>query len=573
MPVPLSPFRRAAAEAVAQALGVPAETLAVTTPPDASLGDFAVGTFPAARAKRANPAALAQTVAAGFQPGGVLAEARASGPYVNFKLDRAAVYRHLFDAALGAGPLIPPVGAGRTICVDYSSPNIAKHLAYHHIRSTMIGQSLVNLHRALGYRVIGINHLGDWGTTFGMLLAACHRWGTPEPLTVAALNELYVRFQTEAKKDPALEAEGRSWFKRLEDGEPELRALWKRIRDASLANFQEVYDLLGVRFDEVKGESDYEADIPRVIGLLADKGLAVISDGALVVDLTADGMPPLILRKSDGTTIYATRDLAAAIYRAEHHRFHRSLYVVDKGQGLHFKQLFTVLGKAGFDWAPRLEHVSFGLVRLGGKKARTRTGEVILLKEVTGEATERVAKLLRETNPDLPPERAEAVARDVGTGVVIFSNLASQREKDVDFEWEDIVSLRGDAGPYVQYAHARTASLLRTGGVADPAELAGADPAPLVRDEEWALALMLGDLGDEVARAAETDEPHIVARYLLDLCAAFSRWYTLGNQDASLRVITTDAETTRARLALAGATRKVLATGLGLLGLKAPEVM
>jgi arginyl-tRNA synthetase len=573
MPAPLSPFRRAAAELVARALGVPAESLAVTTPPDLALGDLAVGTFPAAKALRAAPPALAARVVAETPAAAPFAELRAAGPYVNLRIDRRALYTHLFDAALGRGPLIPPVGAEQTVCIDFSSPNIAKHLAYHHIRSTVIGQVLGNMHRALGYRVVGINHLGDWGTTFGMLLAACHRWGTPEPLTVASLNELYVRFQTEAKKDSALDAEGRAWFKRLEDGEPALRELWARIRQVSLDSFQEVYDLLGVHFDEVRGESAYEEAIPGVIRLLEEKGLASISEGALVVDLSLEGMPPLLLRKSDGSTIYSTRDVAAAMYRWQTYRFARSLYVVDKGQSLHFRQLFSTLRKAGFEWSARCEHVPFGLVRLGGKKARTRTGEVVLLKDVIAEATARVAALLRESNPDLPAERAEAVARDVGVGVVKFANLAAQREKDVDFEWEEIVSLRGDAGPYVQYAHARAASLLRTGGVADPRGLADADPTPLARDEEWALAKLLGDYGDEVARAAATDEPHIVARYLLDVCAAFSRWYTLGNQDASLRVLGADAATTRARLALAASTRVVLAHGLGLLGMAAPDVM
>jgi arginyl-tRNA synthetase len=572
MPLPLSPFRRAAAEAAAAALGLPAESLAVGVPPDAALGDYAVGMFPAAKTLRAAPPALAQRVAAAFQPTEILAGATAAGPYVNFRLDRAAAYRHLFDAALGGGALIRAVGAGKTVVVDYSSPNVAKHLAYHHIRSTMLGQALCNIHRALGYRVVGINHLGDWGTTFGMLLAGLARWGTPEPFTVQALNQVYVRFQTEAKSDPALEAEGRAAFKRLEDGDAELRALWQRVRDVSLAEFQEVYDLLGVRFDEVRGESDYEQDIPRVMALFEEKGLSVLSDGALVVDLSAENMPPLILRKADGSTIYATRDVAAAMSRWERFRFERSLYVVDRGQSLHFRQLFTTLAKAGFEWAARMEHVPFGLVRIGGKKARTRTGEVVLLKEVLGEATARVAALLKETNPDLPPEKAAEVARDVGVGVIVFSNVSAQREKDVDFEWEDVVSLRGDAGPYVQYAHARASSLLRAGGAA-PADLAAADPAPLARDEEWALAKMLLDVGDEVARAADADEPQVVARYLLDLCAAFSRWYTLGNQDPSLKVITADAAATRARLALAASTRKVLATGLGLLGLAAPEVM
>jgi arginyl-tRNA synthetase len=571
MPPLLSPFRRAAAAAVAEALATDVE-LAVTTPPDAALGDYAVGCFPAAKALRANPAELARRAVAAFTPTPLFASASAAGPYVNLRADRAALYRHLFAGALGGGGLIPAVGAGQTVCVDYSSPNIAKHLAYHHIRSTVIGQALVNLHRALGYRVVGINHLGDWGTTFGMLLAGCHKWGVPEPLTVASLNDLYVRYQRDAKEDPALEDEGRAFFKRLESGEPELRALWQRIRDVSLAAFQEVYDLLDVRFDEVRGEAAYEPDTPKVVAMLEEKGLAVVSDGALVVDLTAEGMPPLILKKADGSTIYATRDVAAALYRWDSYHFARSLYVVDKGQALHFNQLFTTLKKAGFEWAGRMEHVPFGLVRLGGKKARTRTGEVILLKDVIGEATTRVAALLKETNPELAPAQAEAVAREVGVGVVVFANLAAQREKDVDFEWEDIVSLHGDASPYVQYAHARTASILARAGVA-PGSLVDADPAPLGRDEEWALAKLLTELPDEVARAAETDEPHILCRYLLDVCAAFSRWYTLGNQDPALKVLVSDAGVTRARLALCAATGAVLAQGLGILGLAAPAVM
>ena len=572
MPALLSPFRRAAAAAVVEALGASA-SLPVTTPPDAGLGDFAVGCFPLAKALREKPAELARRAAAAFRPTELLVSAEAAGPYVNFKADRGALYRHLFHGALGGG-LIPRVGDGKTICVDYSSPNIAKQLAYHHIRSTVIGQALVNIHRALGYRVVGINHIGDWGTSFGMLLGGCHKWGVPEPLTVSALNELYVRYQTAAKEDPALEAEGREWFKKLEEGDPELRALWQRIRDVSLASFQEVYDLLGVEFDEVRGEASYEADIPRVVKLLEDQGLTTVSDGALVVDLTAENMPPLILRKADGTTIYATRDVAAALHRWETYHFDRSLYVVDRGQALHFKQLFTTLKKAGFEWAGRMEHVPFGLVRLFGKKTSTRKGKVVLLRDVIDEASARVATLLKETNPDLPAAEAEAVARDVGVGVIIFANLVAQREKDVDFELDDVASLHGDAGPYIQYAHARTASVLRRGGVAGGrAALADADPAPLGRDEEWALAKILCELPDETARAAETDEPHVLARYLLDVCAAFSRWYTLGNQDPSLKVLTSDATVTRARLALTAATGAVLAQGLAMLGLRAPESM
>ncbi len=572
--LPIARARRAAAESVAAALGADPAQLTVSIPPDPALGDYSVGCFPLAKPLRTAPAALAQKAAQAFRPTPLLTAASAAGPYVNFQVDRAALFGELFASTLAEGGRpIPPIGAGKTVCVDYSSPNIAKHLAYHHIRSTVIGQTLCNLHRALGYRVVGINHLGDWGTTFGMLLAATHRWGLPDPFSIADLNAIYVRFRNAAKEEPALEDEGRAWFKKIEDGDLDARSQWQRFRAASLAEFQEVYDALGVRFDEVRGESEYESAMPGVIAMLEQKQLAVISDGALVVDLADENIPPLLLRKADGTTLYATRDLAAAIYRYEAYEFTRSLYVVDKGQALHFKQLFSVLRRAGFAWADRLEHVPFGLVRLGGKKAGTRTGNVVLLKEVLAEAQARVAALLEKSSSDLTPEVREHVAQVVGVGAIVFANLAAQREKDVDFEWEQIVSLDGDAGPYVQYGHARTASVLRRGQIADPTTLAAADPAPLVRTEEWELAKKLTDLADEVQRAAETDEPHVIARYLLDVCASFSRWYTVGNQDPTARVLSSDPATARARLALAAATKRILKDGLALLGLGAPDVM
>jgi arginyl-tRNA synthetase len=573
-PLPLSPFRRAAAELVGSSLGLDPSLFAVTTPPDASLGDYAVGCFPGAKSLRAAPAALAQQVVSAFQPTELLASAQALGPYVNVRVQRAALFAHLAHTALAQPPqAIPPIGAGQTVCVDFSSPNIAKHLSYHHIRSTVIGQALCHIHRALGYHTVGINHLGDWGTTFGMLLAAYHRWGAPEPLTISTLNDLYVRFRQAMKEEPALEDEGRAWFKRLEDGDSGARALWQRFRDISLAEFQEVYDLLGIHFDAVKGESEYEAAMPAVIERLTQQGLTSISQGALVVELQDEKLPPCLLRKDDGATLYATRDLAAAQFRWDTYHFERCLYVVDKGQALHFQQLKAVLTKAGAAWADNLVHVAFGLVRIGGRKSGTRSGNVVLLKDVLDEAQERIAALIRDKNPDLVGEAAQKVAREVGIGAIVFANLASQREKDIDFEWESVLSTEGDAGPYVQYSHARAASILRKGGSPDRESLRSADHARLVRDEEWALARLLCDLGGETARAADSDEPHIIARYLLEVCGAFSRWYTLGNQDPSLKVITADEATTRARLALCAATRETLRMGLGLLGMSAPDEM
>jgi arginyl-tRNA synthetase len=574
MALPVSPFARAAAAFAGEALGIDPSELAVTTPPRPEMGDYAVGCFPAARALGQPPPALAARVASAFRPTPLLAEARAAGPFINFRADRGALYRHVLRTALAEGqsPVETAIGAGKTVCIDFSSPNISKHLAYHHIRSTVIGHALANLYRALGYRVIGINHLGDWGTTHGQLIAAYKKWGPIDDLTITALNELYVRFNKEMETDPSLAAEGRAWFARLEQGDPEARGLWQRFRDVSWTEFDAVYRELGISFEEVKGESDFEADIPAVLALLEEKGLSAISEGALVVPLDDLNIPPLLLRKGDGATLYGTRDLAAAMYRKRAYDFDRSLYVVDRGQSLHFKQLFAVLERAGFDWAARCVHVPFGLVRIGGKKTRSRAGSIVLLKDVLREASER-SRAVSEKNQDLGPDQVERIAQAVGVGAVVFANLVSQREKDTDFEWDDILSLDGDSGPYIQYAHARCSSVLEKAGVASTVALAEADPAPLVSDQEWALARALSEFPDVVVKAADSYEPHLVARYLLDLCATYSRWYTTGNQDHALRVLVDDPATRQARLALLAATRRVLQVGLGLLGLAAPDAM
>jgi arginyl-tRNA synthetase len=570
----LSPFAAAAIRAVATATGLPETDFKVDVPPRAELGDFAVGCFAAAKALKQAPPQVAARVAAEFQPTEHLASATAAGPFVNFRVDRAAAFRWLVEATLGNGRLVPAIaGADQTICIDYSSPNISKHLAYHHIRSTMIGHALVELHRALGYRVVGINHLGDWGTTHGMLMAAYHRWGADEPLDITKLNELYVRFRDAMKTDPSLEGEGRRWFKRLEDGDPEVRALWQRFRDISLAEFEAVYQMLGVHFDEVRGESAYEDAMPGVIEMLAQKGLTTESDGALVVPIEGE-KTPLLLKTGDGTTLYATRDIATALYRWQTYQFVRSLYVVDRGQSLHFRQLFKVLGLAGYEWAKRCEHVPFGLVRFGGKKTSTRGGNVVLLKDVFHDAADEIAPRIREAHPEMPADELERTAQMVGMGAVVFANLFSQRDKDVDFEWERITSFEGDSGPYLQYSHARCASIQRKAGVTvawDDATRAAV--ARLGTDAEWAVAKRLLAFGEAVARAAAGCEPHIVCHYLLDLAGDFSRWYTAGNGDASLRVLTDDAELRHARLALTAAVQATLRQGLALLGVGAPDVM
>jgi arginyl-tRNA synthetase len=540
-------------------------------PPPPDLGDLAVGCFAIARARAADPAALAREIAAAFRPSSWLAAAEAAGPYVNFKIQRAEAFRWAIDAAL-RGELVPREhGVGRTVCIDYSSPNISKHLAYHHIRGTTLGHAVAALHRGLGYRVVGINFLGDWGTTHGMLLAAWHKWGPIEPLDISGLNALYVRFNEAMKQNPALEQEGRAWFKRLEDGDPDARALWQRFRDVSWAEFQAVYEILGIEFEEVRGESAYEPDIPRVMQELTDKQLVTESEGALVVELPGE-KTPILLRKGDGTTLYATRDVAAAEYRWEHYRFDRSLYVVGREQSLHFRQLFKLLARAGHEWASRCEHVPYGHVRIGGKKTASRLGNVVLMRSVFEIMQKEVGERIAEANPDRPPAEVDAVARTVGIGAVVFGNLASQREKDVDFDIEKVTSFEGDSGPYLQYAHARCASIARKAG-APVASAGGVDFSLLVHEAEWAVAKRLFDLPDVVVRAAEACEPHLLCHYLLALAGDFARWYTLGNGDKALRVIVDDPPLQRARLALTAAVQAVLAAGLGFLGIGAPDWM
>jgi arginyl-tRNA synthetase len=490
---------------------------------------------------------------------------------VNFRLDRAALIGHL-EATAGAGKPIPnDVGAGQTIVVDYSSPNIAKHLAYHHIRSTVIGQALVNIHRALGYRVVGINHLGDWGTTFGMLLAGQARWGAPEPLTIDALNDLYVRFRKAAKEDPALDDDARAWFKKLEDGDAPARAAWQRFRDVSLAEYQEAYDVLGVKFDAVRGESEYETLMPQTIKLLEDKGLTSISEDALVVDLTEEKMPPCLLRKRDGTTLYATRDLAALFHRWEEFHFERCLYVVGGEQKLHFRQLKGVLKRMQLEWEPRVEHIDFGLLLGPGRvKLASRKGEVLVLDDLVDEVVEEAARILSEKQAGLSPEervpdtQLAAVAEAVGIGALCFNDQKRERIKDVLFDKAEILSFEGDTGPYVQYTHARFTRILRKVATAGQG---GGTPDWALLSEAGPILIQFARFPDVVRSAAERCEPSELAQYLLALCRELNNWYR------EQRVLDQDAALTASRLALVRASKVVISNGLRLLGLRAPEQM
>jgi len=566
MPSHLTPLHSAAAEAVASHAGVPASDLKVETPPRPEMGDLAVGCFAIAKAKKANPAQVAQEIAAAFQPTELLASATAAGPFVNFRANRAAAFRWAVGAAIGGSLLPRTLGAGKTITIDYGSPNISKHLAYHHIRGTTIGHALAQSFRALGYRVVAINFLGDWGTTHGMVLAAYERWGGGAEPTVDLLNQLYVRFRADV---PSPEDEGRAWLKRLEAGDPKATAQWQRFRDVSWAEFEEVYKILGIDYDDLNGEAFFVKGGNDAIERLRNEGLLVESEGAQVVELEGEKTPILLLTK-DGTTLYATRDVAAAIYREDTYHPTRSLYVVDRGQALYFRQLFKLLGKMGFDWAKKCQHIPYGLVKVGGKKTATRLGNVVLMRQVFEIAKDEVRDVIAQVNPALPADAVDQVARQVGIGAIIFGNLAPQRDKDIDFDLDKAVSLDGDSGPYVQYSHARCASIVRKAGEPVSTDV---DYAKLTTDAEWAVAKRLADFADIVVRATDHCEPHVICHYLLELAAEFSRWYTAGNSDATQRVLVDDADVRRARLALVGAVQATLREGLSLLGMAAPDQM
>ena len=613
MPLHHTPLHLAAAEAVASVAGVAATDLKVDAPPRPELGDFAIGCFAIAKARGENPAKVAGDIAAKLTASGYIASATAAGPFVNLKVDRVKAFRWLIEAALGSSLIPNQLGTGKTICIDYSSPNISKHLAYHHIRGTATGHALVHIFRALGHKVVGINFLGDWGTTHGMLIAAWNKWGPPSDgaLDVKGLNALYVKFNAAMKEDPALEAEGRAWFKRLEDGDPDARALWQKFKDVSWAEFEQVYKILGITFEEVRGESAYEPALAGVFKELSDKGLVTTSEGAQVIQIPGE-KTPLLLRKQDGSTLYATRDIAAAEYHWETYHFDRKLYVVGREQALHFRQLYKALAMAGHTWAgtmqgdkfipARLQHVAYGHIRLGGVKTATRLGNVVLMNHVFDIMQEEQRPRIAEKNPDKSEAEVNEIARIVGIGSVVFANLASQREKDIDFDIEKGTSTEGDSGPYLQYVHARCASILRKaretlgaqtsaavvlrrlasleaslqslrhGGPAT-VDLSGIDLGKLTHDSEWAIARRLAELPDVVVRAADAAEPHLICHYLLQLAGDFSYWYTQGNGDKTLRVIVDDHEVMSARLALTAAVQAAMATGLGLLGIGAPDWM
>ena len=533
-------------------------------PKSSELGDIAFPAFSLAKTERKAPQIIAADIAEKIDTAH-FDKVVATGPYVNFFLSKAEISGQVIKEVIkdGADYGQQNEGNGENVTIDLSSPNIAKPFSVGHLRSTVIGDALSNIFRKIGYNTIKINHLGDWGKQFGLLMVAYKKWGSQEAVEANPIDELlklYVRINAEIENDPSLDEEGRLWFKKLEDGDPEATELWQWFRDESLTEFNRIYELRGVEFDSLNGEAFYNDKMDEGIQILEEKGLLQESKGASIVDLEDFNLPPAMIKKSDGATLYITRDIATAIYRARTYNFVKNVYVVGQEQANHFRQLKAVLKKMGFDWSDDMIHVDFGLVTKNRQKLSTRKGNIILLEPTLLEAISRAKSQIEAKNPDL--ENKDAVARAVGVGAVKFYDLKTDRRNGYDFDLEAMVSFEGETGPYIQYAYARIQSILRKANFQPDAEATYSLNDP----ESWEIIKLLQDFGRVVKRAADNYEPSLIAKYAISLAQAFNKYY------AHTRILDESPERD-SRLALSYSTAVVLKEALRLLGVEAPEKM
>ncbi|OGV97325.1 arginine--tRNA ligase [Microgenomates group bacterium RBG_16_45_19] len=536
-------------------------------PPREELGDYAFPCFTLSKAWRKPPNVIAQELVAKTDTTSGAFSTAAAGPYQNFYLSKSkyveTVLKEVFIKQHDYGSNTS--GQGKTIIIDYSSPNIAKPFGIGHLRSTVIGQSLYLIFKKLGHPVVRVNHLGDWGTQFGKLLVAYRKWGKEEEYQKNPVNylyELYTRFHQEAESATQLEDQAREEFRKLELGEKENTKLWRKFREISLNEFKRIYDILGIEFDSYAGEAFYDSKIEVVLKELEENKLTEVSQEALVVNLDKFNLPPCLIKKKDEATLYTTRDLAAAMYRRQTYDFHKSLYVVGSAQQLHFQQVFKVLELMGHAWAKDCIHVDFGWVKFEEQILSTRSGHILLLEDVLRRSIQLVREIIAEKNPDL--EEKEKVANQVGIGAVVFAFLSRRRQKDFDFKWEEVLNFEGESGPYLQYSHARLCSLQRKYSRPISSEV---DFQKIAGREEYQLTKLLENFPETVKNAAEQYEPHIIANYLLKLAGVFNTYYQ------NVRIITEDETATKAKMLLVYVTQIVLREGLNLLGIKAPEKM
>lgn len=539
----------------------------IEIPPDRSMGDYAFPCFRLAKAMRKAPPAIAEELRAGITLPSSITKAEVKGGYLNFFEDRAGAASATIKRVLAEGENYghSDEGSGKNVCVEFSSINIAKPFHIGHLPSTAIGNSLNRIYKALGYNTIAINHLGDWGTQFGKMIVAYKKWGGGKPIeesTVRELVKLYVSFHEEAEKDESLNDEARAWFRKIEQGDSEAVDLWQRMKTLTLKEVGEVYKLLGVEFDSYAGESFYEDKMQAVIDELDAKGLLKTDKGAKIVDLSEYNMPPCIIVKSDGATLYATRDLAAAIYRKKTYDFVKSIYVVAYQQNLHFQQFFKVLELMGYDWVKDCVHVNFGMVSMEEGTLSTRHGNVVYLEDVLNASIEKTLEIIKEKSPDL--EDKEAAAMAVGVGAVVWGILYNSRIKDTSFSWKKMLNFDGETGPYAQYTHARCCSVLRKAGGYDEADI---DCTLLSGEAETALVKAIAAFPDTVNAAAEKYEPYLIARAAIEICSRFNKFYY------DCRIMDDDMHIRNARLALTDAARICIKNALYLVGLEAPERM
>ncbi|MBF1162533.1 MAG: arginine--tRNA ligase [[Eubacterium] sulci] len=546
----------------------------IEIPQDQSMGDYAFPCFRLAKTMRKAPNLIAAELAEKLQGEKLFSEVSPVNAYVNMFVSREEMMKSTVSEVLEEKENFgrSDIGGNKKVIVEFSSPNIAKPFHIGHIRSTVIGNSLSKIYDALGYDVFKINHLGDYGTQFGKMICAYRRWGNREDVINSPIKTLlgyYTKFHVEVEEHPELEDEARAIFTKLEQGSKEEVELWQWFREESLKEFQRVYDMLGIEFDSYNGESFYSDKMPRFEKELSDKGLLQESNGAQVVDLEEYKLGTALIKKSDGSSLYITRDIAAAVYRKENYDFYKNIYVVATQQNLHFQQLFKILELMGYDWANQCVHVPFGMVRLEEGTMSTRHGRVVFLEDVLNGAIEKTREIIEEKNPNI--ENLEEITSQVGIGAVVFNELSNNRIKDYTFKWDQILNFDGETGPYVQYTHARCASLLRKAGediVAKAQDPKNVDFALLAKsDSAYELTKLIYAFPGVVEQAGEKYEPSIITRHIIDIAQCFNKFYH------DEHIIVDDEVEKISKIALVIATKRVIATGIGLLGMKAPERM
>lgn len=536
-------------------------------PPNKEMGDYAFPCFRLAKVFRKAPNMIANELSESIEAKGEITKVAPLGGYVNFFVNKSqlaeSVIKNVLTQKENYGR--SEMGKDQTVIVEYSSPNIAKPFHIGHIRTTVIGNSLYKIYESQGYKTIRINHLGDYGTQFGKLIVAFKKWGDKalvEANPIPELLKLYIKFHDEAEKYPEMEDEARAWFTKLENKDEEATELWQWFRDESLKEFSRVYDLLDIEFDSLAGESFYSDKMGRVIEMLEQKNLLQESKGARIVDLEEYKMPPALITKNDGSTLYMTRDLAAAIYRKETYDFDKCVYVVGSQQNLHFQQWFKVIELMGFEWAKDLVHVAFGMVALEEGTMSTRKGRVVFLEDALNQAIEKTKDIILSKNPNA--KNVEEIAKQVGVGAVVFQELSNSRIKDYTFSWDKTLSFDGETGPYVQYTHARCCAVLRK---AEQEVTTDINYDLLTNEDSTEVLKVIASFNKNIVLALNKNEPHIVTRFILDLAQAFNKFYH------DNPILVDDVELKNARLALVEATRQSLENGLKLLGMHAPTRM